>query len=161
MLERNNMMEKKLIRKEEWVEMVVRVSVFKRMITVGLTERWLFILKLSLFHNAIIYFERSNFHIFSCIPIEYEPKKVCKNTSSGDRMYWKKLVGECAILVRMKGATNHARKLNVRRDLTDLATSSFKFLSDDKVNTVDQLYPRSYSWVYILKEMQKTGDIFP
>ena len=39
MLERNNMMEKKLIRKEEWVEMVVRVSVFKRMITVGLTER--------------------------------------------------------------------------------------------------------------------------
>lgn len=82
------------------------------MITVGLTERWLFILKLSLFHNAIIYFERSNFHIFSCIPIEYEPKKVCKNTSLGDRMYWKKLVGECAILVRMKGATNHARKLN-------------------------------------------------
>ena len=39
MLERNNMMEKKLIRKEEWVEMVVMVSVFKRMITVGLTER--------------------------------------------------------------------------------------------------------------------------
>ena len=39
MLDRNNMMEKKLIRKEEWVEMVVRVSVLKRMIRVGLTER--------------------------------------------------------------------------------------------------------------------------
>lgn len=112
MLERNNMMEKKSIRKEEWVEMVVRVSVLKRMIRVGLTERWLFILKLSLLHNAIIYFERSNFHMFSCIPIEYEPKKVCKNTSLGNRMYWKKVVWDHAILVRMKEATDQARKLN-------------------------------------------------
>lgn len=108
-----------------------------------------------------LYILRDQIFTFSCIPIEYEPKKVCKNTSVGDRMYWKKAVWDHAIWWEWKEQPTMQESWTMRRDLIDLATSSFKFLSNAKMNTMDQHYPRTYTWVYILKGMQKTGDIFP
>lgn len=65
-------------------------------------------------------FERSNFHIFSCLNIDYELKEInefVKNTSLGDRMDWKKVVWECAtwdILARMNETTGHEEEAEQR-----------------------------------------------